>query len=61
MYSTSTGQLTNDEPMFYASPKSWSNSPNASTEFSNVFMCGDYVKALSRVTPSGIEAANEVG
>lgn len=55
------GELNNEEPMFYASPGSWRNSPNATTEIANMFLCGDYVRAMSRVTPSGMEAANESG
>jgi len=53
------GTVQNDEPLFYASPNSWQWSPNATTEFVNMFVCGDYVRAMSRVTPSGMEAANE--
>jgi len=57
--SFNNGLLQNGEPMFYSSPNSWEHSPNATTEFGNMFLCGDYVKAMSRVTPSSMEAANE--
>jgi len=57
--SFANGTLQNEEIMFFSAPNSWLNSPNATTTFDNVFLCGDYVQALSRVTPTTMEAANE--
>jgi uncharacterized protein with NAD-binding domain and iron-sulfur cluster len=55
------GMLHNEEPMFYSSPNSWDLSGDTTTEFSNMVLAGDYVKALTRVTPSCMEAASETG
>jgi 15-cis-phytoene desaturase len=55
------GKWTNEEPLFISSVGSRKIRPNAYTEIPNLFIAADWVLTDTCVTPTSMEATNEVG